>query len=170
MPTTKVKDNIISAISEDKHEEWFSFFINRINESIHKDKTNLEQGTASKETIAFYKSLQDGNHIKGMSYARRSISQNLIMEMVLAYVNHINEKQIALKKLALDISDNKVLAWAEIAENDEKSEMALIRIESMVNGKFAIDTGIHLDSIIVEDCDNLPVPAHYKIIQVGKSE
>jgi hypothetical protein len=67
----------------------------------------------------------------------------------------------------MDISTDKVLVWAEIKENDEDSELILIRVESIVNGKFGNETGINLDSIIVEDCDGLTIPLHYNTVSIN---
>lgn len=157
MQATKASKNN----TDNKHEEWFSSFVDKINNHINTDKKRLETGSASKETVAFYKSLVDGDNIKAMSLARTSVSSALIKEVIVSYLNILSERNIPLSKLALDITVNKILVWAEIKENDENSEMDLIRAESMINGQYSNETGISLDSIIVEDTDKLPVPSHY---------
>lgn len=162
--TTKVYESATGI--DNKHEQWFSQFIDSINTRIATDKVNLERGDASKETVDFYKSLIEGDYMKTMSVTRNNLSNSIIREMVLYYLKLLNEKGISLSKLAIDISTYKVLVWAEIKANDENSEMGLIRIESIVNGKYGNDTGINIDSIIVEDCDMLPVPAHYNLVSI----
>lgn len=161
MEAKKVSKDITQ---ENKHEEWFSSFIDKINSNIKEDKKNLESGNASKDVLDFYNSLIMGDHVKAMGVSRKAASNIIIQEIIVNYLKLLVEKKINISKLALDISTNKVLVWAEIKEDDESSEMGLIRVESIVNGKFLSDTGIHLDSIIVEDCDSLPIPAHYKTI------
>ena len=164
METKKVSN---PAQETNKHEEWFSSFINDVNEKIKKDKSNLETGTASKETMDFYNSLIAGDNIKAMGLSRNAVSSILIKEIIINYLKLLREIKTSLTKLAFDISANKVLVWTEISENDEKSEMELIKIESKINAKFSDITGIDLDSIIVEDCDKLPIPSHYQSVGIS---
>lgn len=159
METTQKK---LSPDAVNQHEEWFSSFISKINEAIISDKAKLEKGDASKETMNFYLSLIDGDTVKAMSMSRRSSSNVIIKEMVVKYLTMLNDAGTSLTKLAIDTSPNKVLVWAEIKENDEHAEMELISIESKLNADFGNLTDIYLDSIIVEDCDNLKIPTHYK--------
>ena len=150
-----------------QHEEWFSSFINGINEQIKIDKNLLEQGDASKEKMELYRNLMSGDNIKLACYGRKASSSVLIKEIIIDYLELLSQNVIPLKKLAIDTSPNKVLIWAEINEDDEESEMGLISIESKLNARFGRDTDIHLDSTIVEDCDNLPIPSHYKLVNIS---
>ena len=63
------------------------------------------------------------------------------------------------------LSDSKILVWAVVDDNDEKTEDALIIAEAKVNGKY-YEKGFYLNSTIIEKSDNLSVPPHYqKIIE-----
>jgi hypothetical protein len=156
------------SISEDenKHEFWFGEFLTAITNQIKVDKSNLETGDATPETVAFYGNLIAGNNIELWSDARKSMSKGIAQQMVVSYFKLLSERKINFIKLALDLSLNKILVWAEINDNDEVAEMALIRVESIINATYAQQTGIELDSIIVEKSDNLPIPPHYQIVEL----
>lgn len=147
-----------------QHEKWFENLIGSVKQAILQDKQSLEAGSASKETMAFYTSLRDGNMIQAMTVSREAASKALISEIALEYVKQLYEKKTSIKKLAMDNSSNKILVWAEINDDDEEAELGLIRIESKINGKY-MKTGISLNSTIVESSDCLKVPSHYIIIQ-----
>jgi hypothetical protein len=161
METTKVSK---SHLEENTHDSWFKEFIVTINKQIHQDKKSLESGDASRETREFYSSLIEGDIIGTLSISRSVVSNSIIKHIVIYYLQLLSEKKIRVNKLAMDFSTNKILVWVEIKENDEQAEFALIGIESMVNGKYASDTGIYLDSLIVEESDSLDVPPHYNLI------
>lgn len=152
---------------ENKHEQWFSTFIDQVNESIKEDKRNLETGNASSETIELYRSLQNEDTVSFMSITRSTSSLALVREIVLDFLRNLKKSNVSPLKLALDMSQNKVLAWLEIPDNDEITELKLIDIEAKVNAKFEEKCGISFDSIIVEKCDNLDIPSHYQIVSIG---
>lgn len=146
------------------HEEWFSNFINEINDHIIADKKELESGDASKAKREYYNSLITGDFVKTLSIMRNDTSSLLIKNIVVNYLNKLKEHNIFPLKLAFDLSNNKILVWAEINEDDESAELSLIKVESIINGEFFDKTKIYLDSIIVETSDHLTVPPHYKLI------
>ena len=152
----------------DQHEAWFSTFINDVNKSILEDKKDLASGDASKATRDIYKSLIDGDHIQAMSLMRNQASESLIKEIVISYIEKLIEKQIHPLKLAVDISNNKILVWAELKNGDEATEMSLVRVESIINGTFYESTKIYLDSTIVEENELIPVPPHYRAISFNQ--
>lgn len=160
-----LKEKLESTTEVNKHNEWFSLFINQINEGIMKDKEALEKGDASKETIAFYQSLIKRDS-KALIMARDSITDSLISDIVISYIHKIKERNIRPLKLAFDLSINKIMVWAEINADDEKTEMDLIRVESIINGEFFANSKIYLDSTIVENSDELPIPLHYKRVSL----
>lgn len=147
-----------------QHEKWFENLIGSVKQAILHDKQALEAGNASKETLAFYSSWRDGNMTQVWTMSREASSNQLISEIAIDYLKSLYEKKISVKKLAMDNSSDKILVWAEINDDDEASELGLIRIESQINGKYS-NTGINLDSIIVESSDCLKVPPHYIMIQ-----
>ena len=147
------------------HEEWFAAFINEINEQIIADKKELESGEASKQTRDLYQGLATGNNVQVLSIMRNQASNLLIRNIIVGYIKTLRENQVNPLKLAFDLSDNKILVWAEIKDEDETTEMLLIKVESIINGQFFDKTKIYLDSIIVEESDKLPVPPHYRTIQ-----
>ena len=72
----------------------------------------------------------------------------------------INRKRFP-SKLAMELSDYKVLVWAEIKDDDEETEDALIMSEAKVNAG-CFKYGFHISTTIVEEGDKLIIPAHYQ--------
>ena len=166
MKTAQVhKSGVADKVNE--HDVWFNQLINDVVAHIKTDKDNLASGDASKSTREFYISLKNGDNVSMAANARKSMSNIVVRDIVVSYINLLTEKNIEVLKLALDLSANKVLVWAEIKDNDENAEMALIRVESMINAIYSEKTGIDIDSIIVEKSDNLPVPTHYKSVALN---
>ncbi len=159
MQTSKTKS--FTQSSENNHEDWFSKFIDRLNQSVKNDKMELENGDASSEKIQFYSSLIKGNQDETMSLIRKGTSGYFLENIVLGYLSILELEQIVPEKIAFDISENKVLVWLEINDDDEKAEFGLIRAEAKVNSDF-YSSGIQLDSVIVEKSDKLQIPSHYR--------
>ncbi|MEJ0105202.1 MAG: hypothetical protein WDO19_22755 [Bacteroidota bacterium] len=66
-------------------------------------------------------------------------------------------------KLAMGLSDSKILVWSVIKDNDDDTEDALLLAEAKVNGKYH-QHGFYLNSTIIEESDKLPTPPHYQSI------
>lgn len=153
-----------STISQ--HDEWFENFISSINEGIKEDKKELEDGDASPEKRNLYQSLITGDMVSAASISRNAMSQILFKNIIIDYLNILPLEKIkaSIKKLAFDLSTNKVLIWTEIKDNDEEVENELIRAESRINAKYYSKSGICIDSTIIEEGDKLSVPPHYSQI------
>jgi hypothetical protein len=70
------------------------------------------------------------------------------------------------KKLGLELSNSKVLVWAEIYDNDDETEKALILAQAKVNARYS-KFGFAISSTIVEECDQLAVPNHYHNVAIN---
>ncbi len=88
-----------------------------------------------------------------------------IAKIVNCYLNELHIKKYFPQKLAFDFSDAKILVWAQIPNNSEEYENALILAEAEANSKFA-DNGFFISSTIVEEGDGLPIPPHYREIKI----
>lgn len=143
-----------------KQDRWFESLIN----SIKVDQLELQTNTASEEKARMYSNFIEGKHSEMFSDMRNISSQYFIEELVKEYISELNQRNVSTHQLAFDLSDAKVLVWAEIDDFDEVSEDGLILAEAKTNARFA-DFGFHISSTIVEKGDSLKVPPHYSSVK-----
>jgi len=150
----------IAAQQSGKQDEWFESLIH----TIKTDQLQIQTRTASEEKARFYNNFIEGKHSEMFSEMRNISSQYFIEKLIKDYISELNGRQVATNKLAFDLSDAKILVWAEINDNDETSEEGLILAEAKVNAEYS-DFGFHISSTIIEKGDNLKVPPHYSSIK-----
>jgi hypothetical protein len=158
MPTTKKQSSLTK--SNEKMDKWFEGMIN----SITVDQLQLQTETANEEKVQMYMNMIEGKHYATFSKTRNISSQFFIEELVKEYLSEINSRKVNTKNLAFELSDAKILVWAEITESDDQSENGLILSEAKTNAKFS-KYGFHISSTIVDDCDNVKIPPHYALIK-----
>ena len=71
-----------------------------------------------------------------------------------------SEKDVTLRKLAVDMSRNKLFVWAEVNDDDEQSLRSILYADSVANLKIE-ELGCYITATVVEKSDNVPVPSHY---------
>jgi hypothetical protein len=138
------------------YKEWFSDLIGQLG----VDHMLLEAGVASKETKQMYDTLIFGKESEIFASGRIQSSMYFIKGLLKEYFDSLAEFKTKPRKLGLELSDAKILVWAEINDDDEEAEDALILSEAKANAKYH-DYGFHISSTIVETSDKLPVPSHY---------
>lgn len=124
---------------KDEVNRWFDEFtsILRADQLIFGDEKSLVHKTREASSIYFIK----------------KIIKDYLFELKEHY------KRLPLK-LALGLSDSKILVWSEIKDDDEATEDALLLAEAKVNGEY-YPYGFYLTSTIIEKSDNLDIPPHY---------
>lgn len=140
-------------------DEWFVQLIDHLK----VDHFMLQTNTASNEKTELYYALMQNDGDKVFSNLRRDSSQFFIKALVFDYLNELKEANKNPLKLALGISDSKILVWAEIQDADDEMEDLLLITEAKVNGKYH-DKGFYINSTIIEASDNMPIPPHYQTI------
>ena len=70
------------------------------------------------------------------------------------------EKNVKLRKLAVDISRSKLYIWAEVEDDDESSMRSVLYADSVANLKME-ELGFSVSATVVEKSDCVPVPSHY---------
>ena|SRR5690554_4762250 len=143
-------------------EAWFDNMV----ANLRYDQTLIENDILEEEKKKIYDAMISGDHNFMHSYARQSSSAFFITNMVEAYLKEIIKSKSKPKNLALELSNSKILVWAEIKEDDDLMEDALILAEARINAYFS-KYGFHISSTIVEDADSLEVPSHYKKIAIA---
>lgn len=138
-------------------EGWFDEFV----ASIRADQIQLETFIATKEKKEFYDLMISGSQNEIMHLARNASSIQFIKNIIFEYIHELNVRQCKPTKLAFNLSDAKVLVWAEIEDNDENTEDNLLLAEAKVNADY-YKFGFHISSTILENSDHYPVPSQYK--------
>lgn len=151
-PTPVLSNEIIS--------QWFSKLIS----DIRVDKEMMESDIAPLDTKQFYTDAilnPEAMH----SYARVHSTQYFIFKIVEDYFKELQSFKATPKKLAFSFSEAKILVWAEISDDDEPTERALILSEAKANSKYS-NNGFYVSSTIVEESDGFKVPPHYQEIKI----
>ena len=143
----------------EKTKVWFDKLIG----SIRADQIMLETNTASPEKTKMYNSLILGQDEETFKMSRASSTMYFIKNMILDYLNAFKEYNSRPLKLAVELSDAKILVWAEIKDNDDETEDTLLLAEAKTNAKYS-EFGFHISSTIVEECDKTSIPSHYQNI------
>jgi len=86
-----------------------------------------------------------------------------IKKMLYSFITFLKESDVKFSKMALDLSDSKILAWLELFDDDEKSEDNLIISEAKVNAEFE-KYGFKISTTYVEESDKLNIPPHYSML------
>lgn len=138
---------------------WFEGLIDHVR----ADHLMYSSGTVTPETKKFYDDVIFGDGENMFSKIRETSSKFFISCILKDYINELKSSQRNPLKLSMALSDSKILVWAEIDDNDEKTEDALLIAEAKVNGKY-YEKGFYLNSTIIEKSDNLSTPSHYQSI------
>lgn len=153
-------DQNIALKQSSKQDQWFEAMIS----SIKVDQLQIQTKTASEQKARIYNNLVEGKHSETFSEMRNMSSQFFIEELVKEYITELNTRNVMTNQLAFDLSNAKVLVWAEINDFDEDAEDGLILAEAKTNARFS-NFGFHISSTIIEKGDNLPIPPHYSSIK-----
>lgn len=155
METQSITD--INIFTSEKVKRWFDDLV----ATIRTDQVILETGIASEEKEKIYKAFINGNEEEVNSAIRATNSWYFIKNLVLDYFKELIENNLLPNKLALSLSGETVLVWAEINDNDGEIESGLILSEAKVNSKY-FKYDFNITSTIIEKSDNLEIPPHYQ--------
>src|SRR5258705_3866166 len=139
--------------------QWFGEFI----DDIKTEHFLMSEGVAPKEKKKFYDDLISGNQTAVYSTVRVGSTMYFISNIIKDYLQELKTQNRLPNRLALGLSDSKILVWSEINDNDNDVEDALLIAEAKVNGKYH-EYGFYLNSTIIEKSDNLSIPSHYQTI------
>lgn len=142
-------------------ESWFDGMV----ANLRYDQTLLENEIIDDNKRKVYDAMISGNQEFMHNFGRQASSAYFITKMIESYLKELIKTQSKPNKLAFELSDSKILVWAEISEDDETMEDGLILAEAKINAEFT-KFGFHISSTIVENSDKLEVPNHYKNIAI----
>jgi hypothetical protein len=155
----QIKSNTESQHSESKIDTWFSSIIDHIK----VDHLLMSTDTATNDKKEFYNDLMNGETERIMGRMRDDSTQFFISHILKDYIDELKAINKQPLKLAMGLSDSKLLVWSEIEDDDDEMEDALLIAEAKVNGKY-IKNGFFINSTIIEKSDNLPIPPHYQTL------
>lgn len=140
---------------------WFDDMVS----SLRVDQLLMEADSLEQKKKEVYDAMISGDQNFMHQYARNSSTAFFIQKIIESYFIALAENKAKPNRLGLDLSPSKVLVWAEIKNNDEATEDALILAAAKVNHDFS-DYGFHISSTIVEEEDQLNIPNHYKQVLI----
>lgn len=143
-------------------EIWFDEMV----QNLRYDQMLLETEIIGKEKKDIYNAFITGDQDFLHNYARQNSSNYFITKMVDFYFKDLIKTKSKPCKIALELSNSKILVWVEIKDEDEIMENALILAEAKINSLF-YQYGYHISSTIVESSDGLTVPEHYKNVVIS---
>lgn len=141
---------------------WFDDMVS----NLRYDEMLMDNGILNEEKKEVYNVMASGNQERISFLGKQSSSFYFIMNMVDKYLKELVKSNKKPSKLALELSDSKILVWAEVEEDDEEMEKALILAEAKINAYYS-KYGFYISSTIVENSDGLEVPVHYKNVAIS---
>lgn len=159
-----VKDNPNKVNQSIDSESWFDEMV----ANLRYDQALYENDILEKDKKDVYDTMMSGNHEQLSDLGRQYSSTYFISKIVEAYFKELVKAESKPNKIALELSHSQILVWAEILEDDEIMENALILAEAKINAYFS-KYGFNISSTIVEDSDCLKIPDHYKSVPIVKN-
>lgn len=153
--------NTQKTYSSEAREQWFDEMVS----GLRVDQLLMETDSLEKHKADVYKAMMNNDYNNVHDYARNTSSMYFIKNLVDTYFISLAEYKCIPKKLGLELSNSKVLVWAEVSNDDDKTENALILSAAKTNQEFS-KYGFHISSTIVEEDDNLELPSHYKEVKI----
>jgi hypothetical protein len=141
---------------ESNLKKWFDDLVS----TIRKDQLLIETGTASKEVRTMYEFLSKADQDELHENIRTTNSHYFIKKLVLDYIHEVKLRGKNPEKLALQLSESRILVWAEIKDDDEETEDALLLAEAKINSKYN-HVGFNISSTILEKSDNFKIPEQF---------
>lgn len=147
--------------TESQAEQWFDGLVSDLS----FDKQLHKLDILDPERKKVYDDMITGNNFSIHEFANTKTQQFFIGNLLNEYINEllVTHKKQPLK-LGLELSDSKILVWAEIENEDEETEDALILSQAKVNAKYE-KYGFYISSTIVEEEDRMNLPNHYKLLK-----
>ena len=147
-------------------DNWFAEFIAEIVHSIKSDKLMLETNTAPEQTKKVYDGLRNNDPLPIIHMARRESSKFFIGNLVTDFIRELNSNEVSPVNIALSYSNSHVLVWIEINDDDDVMEDKILISEAKINALYH-KYGYNLNATIIERSDKIPVPPHFKKLELN---
>ena len=141
--------------------KWFDEMVS----SLRFDEQLFHNDILNPEKKALYNKMIDGNAETISVMAREMSTTYFISNLLNDYVSELLVSKKVPRQLGLEMSESKILVWAEIYNDDEETENALILTQAKLNSRYS-KFGFHISSTIIEERDSLNVPSHYTKVAI----
>jgi len=136
---------------------WFDGLIQKIR----TDYLMISEEVAPSDVTEVYNLLMEGDERKIHEYGRTESTRFFIKSIIHTYFQGFLKLEKKPERLAIHLTNAKILLWAEIVDDEWDVERNLYLLESKVNSGFQ-QYGFHIDTFIVEKSDERDVPEHYQ--------
>ncbi len=151
-------------INTKNKETGFDYFIDQVAAYIKGEELEITAGVAPTQKKEIWEQILKGNYLPMLKVNQNNNNEILGVQIALSFIQNLKAiHKSKPHKLALSQKNNKVYIWAEIADGDDETMEAILA--SVIDANFEHrDSGISLSPMIVEQSDNLSVPAHFKVL------
>lgn len=145
-------------------ETGFDYFIDQVAAYIKGEELEITAGVAPTQKKEIWEQIFKGNYLPMLKVNQNNNNEILGVQIALSFIQNLQAThKTKPHKLALSQKHNKVYIWAEIVDGDDETMEAILA--SVIDANFEHrDSGISLSPMIVEQSDNLSVPAHFKVL------
>ncbi len=157
-PTRYFMETLIEQTNDVKITTW----LESVMHDMQVEKLKHEGNVLNEKTKKLYSELASGELQTITSMMQSQANDYYRKNITIGFLDKvINSPEIDLTKLGVNYSQNSVLIWAEIKDNDSKTERELILLKADLNAKYS-SFGYRTSITIVENSDCLSIPSNYK--------
>ena len=150
-------------ISPERSQKDWKYWFDGLMQDLRSNLRIPEEDRAMKEWEESYQTIFSSDKTTKAQVLRETSSKYLIERIIRYYLLQLRPDITKIRKLALQLTDAKIMAWAEIEDDDTETEDKLCKAEARTNARFS-DHGFYLDSIIIEESDKLDIPSQYSVV------
>lgn len=145
-----------------KIDAWFD----RVVASLQVDREALQSNTMrDKQMESLYMAFINDDMVEVYKQHREKSKKFFIIKILDEYLASLGTGKLPLR-LAFSFEDSQILCWAEIDDDDEEMEGRLFDAKLDINHKYE-KYGFHLSNMVLEKCENQPVPPHYRELKIN---
>jgi hypothetical protein len=126
--------------------------------TISEHKAMILDKKAPADLVKLYDIFRVGSRNQQGSFITNQIHIDFAGQIIPAFLRETSD--FTYNKIAFDYSNNEILVWAELKDDDWESEKGFILAAAKVNANFN-KFGYDITITFVEESDGLPVPNHY---------
>ncbi len=135
-------------------EHMFDQLIGKISEH----KAMILDKKAPPDLVHFYNLVRVGTQTELSSHLANAVQQDFLSRIIPAFISEIAD--IPHNKIAFDYSNNEILVWVELKDDDWDSEKGFILAAAKINADYH-QYNYDITITFVEESDGLDVPNHY---------
>lgn len=148
-----------------KGPESISEFLNEIIHKLQTDKLLNDTKTLDSEMLNFYTDLASGDTEKLLRMNKDAYLKQVYLRLIREYFSKLMQMDKP-NSIGVNFKNSNMLIWAEISDENEILEDNLIRLQAETNAMFQ-DSGLNVNTTIVESSDHLKMPPHYEAIPIN---